>query len=108
NALWINKIAVLVGDNLLSKTLILSTEHEDFDLLKVVFIAIKEMAEGELLQIEKTRKLVITEDDYYEIIRQKTATLIAACCEAGTSSVNCTEETCKKMNRFGELVDMAF
>ena len=108
NALWKNKIAVLVGDYLLSKTLILSTEHEDFDLLKVVSIAIKEMSEGELLQIEKARKLDITEDVYYEIIRQKTATLIAACCEAGARSVNAPEETCKKMNRFGELVGMAF
>jgi octaprenyl-diphosphate synthase len=108
NALWKNKIAVLVGDYLLSKTLILSTENEDFDLLKVVSIAIKEMSEGELLQIEKARKLDITEEVYYEIIRQKTATLIASCCEAGARSVNAPEEICKKMNRFGELVGMAF
>lgn len=108
NALWKNKIAVLVGDYLLSKTLILSTEHEDFDLLKVVSIAIKEMSEGELLQIEKARKLDITEEVYYEIIRQKTATLIAACCEAGARSVNAPEEVCRNMNRFGELVGMAF
>lgn len=108
NALWKNKIAVLVGDYLLSKTLILSTENEDFDLLKVVSVAIKEMSEGELLQIEKARKLDITEEVYYEIIRQKTATLIAACCEAGARSVNADEAVCKKMNHFGELVGMAF
>lgn len=108
NALWKNKIAVLVGDYLLSKTLILSTENEDFDLLKVVSVAIKEMSEGELLQIEKARKLDITEEVYFEIIRQKTATLIAACCEAGARSVSASDEICKKMNRFGELVGMAF
>jgi len=108
NALWKNKIAVLVGDYLLSKTLILSTENEDFDLLKVVSVAIKEMSEGELLQIEKSRKLDITEEVYFEIIRQKTATLIAACCEAGARSVDAGEEVCKKMNRFGELVGIAF
>lgn len=108
NALWKNKIAVLVGDYLLSKTLILSTENEDFDLLKVVSVAIKEMSEGELLQIEKARKLDITEEVYYEIIRQKTATLIAACCEAGARSVDASEEVCKKMNQFGNLVGMAF
>lgn len=108
NALWKNKIAVLVGDYLLSKTLILSTENEDFDLLKVVSVAIKEMSEGELLQIEKARKLDITEDVYFEIIRQKTATLIAACCEAGARSVGASEEVCKKMNQFGNLVGIAF
>lgn len=108
NALWKNKIAVLVGDYLLSKTLILSTENEDFDLLKVVSVAIKEMSEGELLQIEKARKLDITEEIYFEIIRQKTATLIAACCEAGARSVGASEEVCKKMHRFGNLVGIAF
>jgi len=108
NALWKNKIAVLVGDYLLSKTLILSTENEDFDLLKVVSVAIKEMSEGELLQIEKARKLDITEEVYFEIIRQKTATLIAACCEGGARSVGAAEEVCKKMNRFGNLVGIAF
>lgn len=108
NALWKNKIAVLVGDYLLSKTLILSTENEDFDLLKIVSVAIKEMSEGELLQIEKARKLDITEEIYFEIIRQKTATLIAACCEAGARSVGASEEICKKMNQFGNLVGIAF
>ena len=80
NALWKNKIAVLVGDYLLSKGLLMSLENEEYDLLKIVSKAVKEMSEGELLQIEKARKLDIEEDVYFEIIRQKTATLIAACC----------------------------
>src|SRR5690554_2855904 len=83
NALWKNKIAVLVGDYLLSKGLLLSIDNGDFDLLKIISVAVREMSEGELLQIEKARKLDITEDIYYEIIRQKTATLIAACCSLG-------------------------
>ena len=108
NALWKNKIAVLVGDYLLSKAVLLSTDHKDFDLLAVISRTIREMAEGELLQLEKARKLDITEDVYFEIIRMKTATLIAACCEAGARSVGCTEEVAKKMHRFGELVGIAF
>lgn len=108
NALWKNKIAVLVGDYLLSKSVLLATENKDFDLLTVVSTAIREMSEGELLQIEKARNLDITEEIYFEIIRQKTATLIAACCEAGARSVGCTEEIAAKMNRFGELVGIAF
>ncbi|HMQ00619.1 MAG TPA: polyprenyl synthetase family protein, partial [Cyclobacteriaceae bacterium] len=86
NALWKNKIAVLVGDFLLSRGLILSVENKDFELLSIVTDAVKEMSEGELLQIEKARKLNITEDVYYEIIKQKTASLIAACCGVGASS----------------------
>ena len=108
NALWKNKIAVLVGDYLLSKSVLLATENKDFDLLTVVSTAIREMSEGELLQIEKARNLDITEEIYFEIIRQKTATLIAACCEAGARSVGCSEEMAAKMNRFGELVGIAF
>lgn len=108
NALWKNKIAVLVGDYLLSRSVLLATENKDFDLLTVVSTAIREMSEGELLQIEKARNLDITEDIYFEIIRQKTATLIAACCEAGARSVGCSEEMAAKMNRFGELVGIAF
>lgn len=108
NALWQNKIAVLVGDYLLSKSVLLATENKDFDLLTVVSTAIREMSEGELLQIEKARNLDITEEIYFEIIRQKTATLIAACCEAGARSVGCSEEMAAKMNRFGELVGIAF
>ena len=108
NALWKNKIAVLVGDYLLSKSVLLATENKDFDLLTVISTAIREMSEGELLQIEKARNLDITEEIYFEIIRQKTATLIAACCEAGARSVGCTDEMAAKMNRFGELVGIAF
>jgi len=108
NALWKNKIAVLVGDFLLSKGLLLSIDHGDFDLLKIISVAVKEMSEGELLQIEKARKLDITEDVYYEIIRQKTATLIAACTAMGAASVGSDEDTVKDLHKFGELVGMAF
>jgi octaprenyl-diphosphate synthase len=108
NALWKNKIAVLVGDFLLSKAVLLSTDHEDYDLLAVISRTIREMSEGELLQLEKARKLDITEDVYYEIIRQKTATLIAACCEIGALSNNADENLAKKMMKFGTYTGMAF
>lgn len=108
NALWKNKIAVLVGDYLLSKGLLLSIDNNDFDLLKIISVAVREMSEGELLQIEKARKLDITEDIYYEIIRQKTATLIAACCGLGAASVRPDSVHVGKMRKFGELIGMAF
>jgi len=108
NALWKNKIAVLVGDYLLSKSVLLSTDHKDYDLLGVISRTIREMSEGELLQLEKARKLDITEDVYYEIIRQKTATLIAACCEIGVLSNNADEHLAKKMMDFGTYTGMAF
>jgi octaprenyl-diphosphate synthase len=108
NALWKNKIAVLVGDYLLSKSVLLSTDHKDYDLLSVISRTIREMSEGELLQLEKARKLDITEDVYYEIIRQKTATLIAACCEIGVLSNNADESLAKKMMDFGTYTGMAF
>lgn len=108
NALWKNKIAVLVGDYLLSKAVLLSTDHQDFDLLSVISRTIREMSEGELLQLEKARKLDITEDVYYEIIRQKTATLIAACCEIGVLSNGADENMAVKMREFGTLTGMAF
>ena len=108
NALWKNKIAVLVGDYLLSKGLLLSIDNNDFDLLKIISIAVREMSEGELLQIEKARNLDITEDVYYDIIRQKTATLIAACCSLGAASVKPESEHVERMRRFGELIGMAF
>lgn len=108
NALWKNKIAVLVGDYLLSKSVLLSTDNKDFDLLSVIARTIREMSEGELLQLEKARKLDITEDVYYEIIRQKTATLIAACCEVGVLSNGVDETTSKKMQEFGTYTGMAF
>ena len=108
NALWKNKIAVLVGVSLLSKSDLLSTDHNDFDLLAVIARTIREMSEGELLQLEKARKLDITEDVYYEIIRMKTATLIAACCEIGVLSNNADENLAKKMQQFGTYTGMAF
>jgi octaprenyl-diphosphate synthase len=108
NALWKNKIAVLVGDYFFAKGLLLSIDHDDIDILKLISIAVREMSEGELLQIEKARKLDITEAVYYEIIRQKTATLIAACCGIGATSVNASEETIANMRKFGELIGIAF
>lgn len=108
NALWKNKIAVLVGDYLFSKGLLLSIDNNDFDLLKIISVAIREMSEGELLQIEKARNLDITENVYFDIIRQKTATLIAACCAMGAQSVNAPKEEVETMRRFGELIGMAF
>ena len=108
NALWKNKIAVLVGDYLLSKGLLLSIENEDFDLLKIISVAVREMSQGELLQIEKARDLDITESVYYDIIRQKTATLLAACCAMGAKSVDASEADVEKMHTFGEFLGMAF
>jgi len=108
NALWKNKIAVLFGDFLFSKSLLLSIDNDDFDLLKLISIALKEMTEGELLQIEKARKLDITEDIYFEIIRQKTATLIAACTGIGAASVGANQEEIDRMRQFGEYIGIAF
>ena len=108
NALWKNKIAVLVGDFLLSKGLLLSIDNSDFDLLRIISTAVKEMSEGELLQIEKARKLDITENIYFDIIRKKTATLIAACCEMGSQSVMASKTEVENMRQFGEYIGMAF
>jgi len=108
NALWKNKIAVLVGDYLLSKGLLLSLNNNDFRALQILSQAVKEMSEGELLQIEKTRKLNIKEDIYFEIIRRKTASLLAAACAAGAWSTSNDEETTEKMRLFGEKVGVAF
>ena len=108
NALWKNKIAVLVGDFLLSRGMALSLENKDFHLLSIVNTAVQQMSEGELLQMEKARQLDIDEEVYYEIIRQKTASLIASCCGVGASSVNASEELVLKMQSFGEKVGMAF
>ncbi len=108
NALWKNKIAVLIGDYLLSKGLLLSIDNNDFDLLKIISVAVREMSEGELLQIEKARQLDITEEIYYDIIRQKTATLIAACCSLGAASVKPNSQDVDTMRKFGELIGMAF
>ena len=106
NALWKNKIAVLVGDYMLSKVLLLSIEKNNVDLLHVVARAVREMSEGELLQIEKARHLDITEEIYFDVIRQKTASLIATCCEAGAIAAN-REDMREKMRNFGELVGLA-
>ena len=108
NALWKNKIAVLVGDYLLSRGLLLSVDYGDHNLLRIVSNAVREMSEGELLQMEKARKLDIDEDVYYDIIRQKTASLIASCCAVGASSSGANEVTIEKMRLFGEKVGMAF
>jgi octaprenyl-diphosphate synthase len=108
NALWKNKVAVLVGDYLLSKGLLLALDNDAFQLLKIVSEATREMSEGELLQIEKARKLDIDEAVYFEIIRKKTASLIASCCASGASSVGSSAETVEKMKIFGEKVGIAF
>jgi len=108
NALWKNKIAVLVGDFLLSRGLLLSVENGDFDLLKIVSEAVREMSEGELLQMEKARKLDIDESIYYQVIRQKTASLIISCCRVGAASSGADTNTIQLMGQFGEAVGMAF
>lgn len=108
NALWKNKIAVLVGDFLLSRGLLLAVDNGEYRLLQLVSNAVREMSEGELLQIEKTRKLNIDESVYFEIIRQKTATLIAACCASGVASVTNDEELIQKAHQFGEKTGIAF
>ncbi len=108
NALWKNKIAVLVGDFLLSKGLLLSINNNDFNLLRIVSEAVKQMSEGELLQVEKVRRMDVEEPVYYEVIRQKTASLIASCCACGAASAGADEETVEKMRQFGEKIGIAF
>lgn len=108
NALWKNKIAVLVGDYLLSRGLLLSVQHKDYQSLEIVSTAVKEMSEGELLQIEKARKLDITEEVYFEIIRQKTASLIASCCATGAASSGAEADVVEKAKAFGEKIGLAF
>jgi octaprenyl-diphosphate synthase len=108
NALWKNKIAVLVGDFLLSKGLSLSVESGQFQMLAIISRAVKDMAEGELLQMEKARRLDINESVYFDIIRQKTASLIAAACAAGASSATTDPDVIQKMHLFGEKAGIAF
>jgi len=108
NALWKNKIAVLVGDYLLSRGLLLSLKEGDYDLLKVSSNAVKLMSEGELLQIEKSRTMNIGEDTYFDIIGMKTASLIASCCSIGAASVGASETTVEEMRQFGEKIGIAF
>ncbi|MBS1615544.1 MAG: polyprenyl synthetase family protein [Bacteroidetes bacterium] len=108
NALWKNKIAVLVGDYLLSKGLLLSVEHGDFRILEITSRAVKEMSEGELLQMEKARKLNISENIYFEIIRAKTASLLSSACSAGAFSASDDEQAAERFRLFGEKVGIAF
>ena len=108
NALWKNKIAVLVGDFLLSRGMNLALTNKEFSLLAIVNGAVQDMSEGELLQIEKARRLDIDEEVYHQIIRQKTASLIASCCAVGASSSGADESTVEKMRQFGEKIGMAF
>ncbi|HEY0298718.1 MAG TPA: polyprenyl synthetase family protein [Arachidicoccus sp.] len=108
NALWKNKIAVLVGDYLLSKGLLLSIDNGDFDILRILSTAVKQMSEGELLQIEKSRNLNLSEDIYYEIIKGKTASLLSSACGAGASSTFDSDDDIQRLRSFGEKVGMAF
>lgn len=108
NALWKNKIAVLVGDYLMSQSLLLSIDHDDFRFLRIVSEAMKQMIEGELLQVEKVRKMDIEEPVYYEVIKKKTASLIASCCECGAASGGADDATVEKMRLFGEKIGIAF
>lgn len=108
NALWKNKIAVLVGDFMLSRVLLLAVQHKDHDLLELVSEAVEQMSEGELLQIEKARRLDIEEDIYFEIIRQKTASLLKSCCAVGAASAGASEEQVKQLAEFGEYMGLAF
>ena len=107
-ALWNKKVAVLVGDYLLSKGLLTAVDAKAFDLLKLTSRAVREISEGELLQIEKSRKLDITEEIYFEIIRRKTASLIGACCACGAASTGASDDEVEKMWGFGEKVGLAF
>jgi len=108
NALWKNKIAVLVGDYLLSRGLLLAIDKGEFELLRIVSHAVREMSEGELLQLEKTRGLNFSEEVYFDIIRKKTASLIAACCASGTSAAGRPKEEIERMRLFGEYTGIAF
>ncbi|RLD49203.1 MAG: polyprenyl synthetase family protein [Bacteroidetes bacterium] len=108
NALWKNKIAVLMGDYLLSQGLLISIENDEFNFLREISRTVKQMSEGELLQIEKSRKLDINEDIYYEIIKKKTAVLLSACTVLGAKSVNATNEQVEKVRELGENLGMAF
>lgn len=108
NALWKNKIAVLVGDFLLSKGLLLSVKNKDYDLLEILSTAVEQMSEGELLQLERARFMSATEDVYFDIIQKKTASLIASCCEIGAKSTTDNQEELEKMRIFGEKIGLAF
>lgn len=108
NAIWKTKIAVLLGDYLLAKGMLLAVENKEYDLLNLVAEAVKEMSEGELMQIRNSRKLSLTQEDYFEIIRKKTATLISCCSSCGARSVGMPDDVVKRMKEFGELLGIAF
>lgn len=108
NVLWKNKISVLVGDYLLSKGMLLALENKDYQMLNTISETVKAMSEGEIYQMEKARRMDITEDDYYDIIKRKTASLISSCCVVGALSVNATESQVEKMKRFGTSAGIAF
>ena len=108
NAVWKNKIAVLMGDYLLSRGLLIAVENKDFDFLQTITHTVKRMSEGELLQINKSRKLDIDEETYYKIISDKTASLISTCCEIGARSATGNEDTVRILRDFGESIGMAF
>ena len=108
NALWKNKIAVLIGDYLLSKGMLLALQNKDYQMLDTISETVKAMSEGEIYQMEKARRMDITEEDYYDIIRGKTASLISSCCVVGALSVNATESQVEKMRKFGTSAGIAF
>ena len=108
NALWKKKVAVLVGDYLLARGLMVALDKDEFKILKILNVAIKEISEGELLQMEKARRLDITEEYYFDIIRRKTASLFASCCASGVASVSTNQEEIDMMHKFGELIGIAF
>lgn len=107
-ALWKNKVSVLIGDYLLAKGLLLSLDNDDFKILKILSDAVRKMSEGELLQMEKSRSLNLNEDVYFEIIRNKTASLLSSACAAGAWSVSGNEDLSNRMKQFGEKVGIAF
>ena len=108
NSLWKNKIAVLVGDFLLSKGMLLCIDNDDFDLLKLISKSVKDMSQGELLQIEKARRLDIDEETYFEIVRKKTASLISSCCALGASASGVSKDKIDQFSNFGEKIGIAF
>ena len=108
NALWKNKISVLIGDYLLSKGMLLALQNKDYQMLDTISETVKAMSEGEIYQMEKARRMDITEEDYYDIIRRKTASLISSCCVVGALSVKADESQVEKMKRFGTLAGIAF
>jgi octaprenyl-diphosphate synthase len=108
NALWKNKIAVLMGDYLLTRALLMAVQKKEYDLLEISSEAVREMSEGELLQMQLSRTMKITREQYFEVIRKKTAALISACTASGTKSIGADNETVAKMKLFGEYVGIAF